>query len=239
MKFNDTTNYEGVIQACERYTGLGKDSISGDSDKLIEFTAYTNTALRKIWHFIFESTGCWEYDDSNQSDLPQATADIVSAQAKYALPSDALTIKRVEMKDDDDNWYVLKPLLRNEIKEAIDEYRDEDGKPEYYRLVGETIEFFPASDYDSTDGLKVYFDRDSVDFASTDTTKETGIASAYEDLVPLYAGLEWLKINLPEDARTAQLKEDYAVGINQLRGYYNKRFPNKKKVFRRRYESYK
>ncbi len=65
MKFNDTTNYEGVIQACERYTGIGKDNISGNSDKLVEFTAYSNTALRKLWSYIFEATGCWEFDDSN------------------------------------------------------------------------------------------------------------------------------------------------------------------------------
>jgi hypothetical protein len=239
MEFNDTTNYEGVIQSCERYTGLGKDSISGDSDKLVEFTAYTNTALRKLWHFIFTSTGCWQYDDSGQSDLPQATANIVQSQTKYALPSDSLTVKRVEAKDSSGDWYVLRPITVSDIGSAVDEYFDTDGQPSYYRLVGETIELFPASDYNSTGGLKVYFDRGSVAFESTDTTDTVGIAGEYVDLVPLYASLEWLKINLPNDARTAQLKEDYAVGVQTLKDYYTRRFPAKKKVLRRKFETYK
>jgi len=239
MQYSNTTTKEGVIQACERYTGLGDAGISSDSDKLLEFTAYTNTALRKLWHYIFESTGCWEYDDSNQTDLPQATANLVQSQAKYALPSDALTIKRVEVADTDGSWQVLKPLIRNDIPVAIDEYFDTDGTPTYYRIVGDTIELFPAPDYNGTSSIKVYFDRGAVEFASTDTTKETGLATPYEDLVPVYASLEWLKINLPADARTAQLKEDFAIGVQNLRSYYNKRFPAKRKKITRQFISYK
>jgi len=239
MQFSNTTTREGVLQACERYTGLGNTVITGDSDKLKEFTAYSNTALRKLWHYVFTSTGVWEYDDSNQSDLPQATTNLVAAQAKYALPSGALAIKRLEVKDSAGNWTVLKPLMRDEIPGAIDEFFETDADPIYYRLIGDTIELFPGSSVNVTGGLKIYFDRGSTTFASTDTTKEVGFAAEYADLVPLYASLEWLKINLPEDARTAQLKEDYAVGVQNLKDYYSKRFPAKKVMITRRYESFK
>jgi len=239
MVYNDTTNKLGIIQSCERYTGLGDAIISGSTDKLMEFTAYSNTILRRLWHTIHESTGCWEYDDSNETDLPQATANLVSGTAKYALPTDALTIKRVEVKDSSGNWVVLKPLIREEIKVAIDEALDTDSLPVYYRLLGDIIELFPASNYNSTSGLKVYYDRGSVAFVYTDTTKNPGIASEYQDLIPLGASIEWLDINLPEDARTAKMQLKYDKGIQELRSFYNKRFPAKKKVMRRLYTSYK
>lgn len=239
MKFNDTTNKSGVIQACERYTGLGDGYISGDSAKLFEFTQHANHSLRKVWHTIFMSTGCWEYDDSNQSDLPQAITNLLDTQSRYALPTGALTVKRVEAKDSGDNWYKLKPLIRNDIGEAIEEFNENDGLPRYYRLIGDTIEIFPASNYNKTGGLKVYFDRGSVEFASTDTTKETGIAGEYEDLIPLYASLQWLSINLAGDQRTAQIKEMFYTKLEELKQYYNRRFPAKKKRITRAYKSYK
>jgi hypothetical protein len=238
MKYNDTTNREGVIQACERYTGLGNTEISGDSDRLLEFTAYTNTSLRSIWHLIFESTGCWKYDDSNQTDLPIATTDIVNAQDKYALPSNTLTVARVEILSSDDVWTQITPLIEKEIGQGMDEFRNADGTPQYYRLVGDTMELFPASNYSQDDSLKIYFDRGTVEFSSTDTNKETGLASAYEDLVPMGASLEWLDINLPEDARTAKLQQKYNLKVLQLKKYYNARFPDKKKIMRRLYKSY-
>jgi hypothetical protein len=237
--FSDLTNKTGIIQACERYCNLGSGKISGDTTLLQDFTNFTNITLSRIWHTVFLATGSWEYDDSNYSDLPQATANLVSGTSKYALPSPTLTIKRVEMKDSSGEWFVLTPLLRDEIKVAIDEYRVADGLPTSYRLLGDTMEIFPASNYNSTGGLKVYFDRGSVSFSTTDTTKTAGFASEYHDLVPLGASLEWLKIHLPEWTGTAQFKEDYAIRIQQLKEYYNRRFPAKKKIMRRLHQTFK
>lgn len=239
MQFNDTTNLSGIIQACERYCNLGNTGISGNATLLKEFTNFTNTTMRRIWHSIFEATGSWEYDDSNQTDLPQATTDLDNGVAKYTLPNEALTVKRLEIKNTAGDWDVLTPLLRDEIKVGIDEYRVADGLPTSYRIVGRTIELFPAPNYDSTSGLKVYFDRGSVAFASTDTTKAPGFASEYHDLVPIGASLEWMKIKTPTSATTAQLKEDYQIGLQNLKTFFNKRFSAKKKIMRRAYHSYK
>lgn len=239
MQFSDTTNNLGIIQACERYTNLGDTGISGDSAKLKDFTAYVNTVMRRLWHSIFEASGSWQYDDSNQTDLPQATTDLVSGTATYALPATALTVKRLEAKDSNGEWYVLKPLVIDEIGEAIPEFFDVDGDPSYYRLVGNTIELFAAPSYNSTGGLKVYYDRGSVAFASTDTTKTPGFASEYHDLVPVGASLEWLKIKQPQDATTARLAEDYASQLQQLNKFYNKRFSDKKLTISRQYQTFK
>jgi hypothetical protein len=239
MVFSDTTNKLGVIQSCERYTGLSDGVISGDATLIKEFTAYANTAMRQAWHIIHEASGCWKFDDSNETDLPQATTALVSAQTKYALPSDTLTIQRVEIKDNSGEWFRLTPLIDAEIKGAVDELFSDDATPLYYKLMGDTIELFPASNYNSAGGLKVYYDRGMTSFVYTDTTKAPGFASEYHDFVPLFASLEWLVINMPGDARTAQIEKKYTQKTLDLKTFYNKRFPDKKKVLRPLYKSYK
>jgi len=239
MQFNDTTNNLGIIQACERYTNLGDTTISGSSDKLKEFTAYANTSLRRIWHNIFMSSGNWIYDDGNQTDLPQATTNIVAAQALYALPSEAVTVQRMEYKDSSGNWSEIYPMTLEEIPTAVDEYMKTDSTPYRYRLVDDTIELFPAPADSVTGGLKIYFERGSVSFVSTDTTEAPGFVSEYHDLVPIGASLEWLKIHLPGDATTAQLKEDWMIGMDNIKKFYNRRFKDKKIVLTRAYSNYK
>lgn len=239
MQFNDTVNLSGLIQACEKNTNLGYGFISGDITLLKEFTNNINITMDKLWHIIFESTGSWEYDDKNSSDLPQATANLVSGTDKYALPSDALTVKRVEMKNSAGDWFVLDPLVREDIKVAIDEYRVADGLPTAYRLVGETLEIFPASNYNSTGGLKVYFDRGSVQFTTADTTKTPGFAQPYHYLAGLGGSLEWLKIHAPADATTTRLENDYVIGTQQFRKFLNSRYPAKHKTISRKYFSFK
>ena len=168
MVFSDTTNLSGLIQECERLCHLGVTGISGTSNLLKEFTSRINEANRIVWTWIFSVNNGWFYDDANQTDLPQASTNIIDGTSKYAIPTEALTVKRIEIKDKNGDWYQLKPITEYDLRGiAIDEFTETDGQPIYYRLLGQTIELFPASDYDSTNGLKVYFDRDVVSFIST------------------------------------------------------------------------
>jgi hypothetical protein len=239
MQFSDTTNNLGIIQACERYTNLGDTTISGNTDKLKEFTAYINTSMRRIWHKIFMSSGEWIYDDGNQTNLPQATTALVDGQATYALPTGALTIQRVEFKDESGIWTEIRPITLDDIHTAVEEYKKEDGKPDTYRLLDDTIELFPAPDFGQVASLKIYFERGSVAFSYTDTTQSPGFVAEYHDLVPLEASLEWLKIHLPGDGTTAQLKEDYTKTEANLMAYYNRRFKAHKIVMTRHYNTFK
>jgi hypothetical protein len=239
MQFNDTTNKNGIIQWCEEYTGLGDGTISGNSDKLLKFTSRVNVVSSRVWHTIFEAQGCWEYDDGNQIDLSIATTDLIVGQADYALPSDSLVVKRVEVSDAQGNWTKLNPLIREDIKVAIPEYFDTDGSPCYYRLLGETIEIFPPSDTFVASGLRVYYDRGSFAFSSSDTTKTAGFALEYHDILPLGSALDWLMVNLPGDARTSQIEKMYYGRLQQLKAFFNKRYPAKHKKITRRFESFK
>jgi hypothetical protein len=195
MIFSSTTTKAGIIQEIERLTDLGQTYISGDATRLAEMTATINRINHRVWHTIFMATGNWQYDDGNYTDLPIATTDLVSGTAKYAIPSDALTIQRVEIKDENGLEYQLTPITKELIKgQAVDEFLDVDSTPMYYSIVNGTMELFPAPNYASTGGLKVYFDRACVDFAYNDTTKTPGFASPYHEAVPVGMAIEWLKM---------------------------------------------
>lgn len=239
MVFSDTTNKLGVIQTCERYTGKGDAGISGDAQLLKEFTAHSNEILRRIWHIIFTASGTWQYDDSNYTDLPQATDTLVSGTDKYALPTETLAIERLEVKDTSGVWKQLKPRDLHSIPAGEGEYFNDDGIPHYYRLLGNTIQLYPAPNYNSSGGLKVFFQRGSVSFESTDTTQTPGFASEYHGAVPKGASLEWFMSNVPTSPVIPRLEKAYQTDLANIKEFYQNRNRHTKPKIARRYQSYK
>lgn len=239
MKYSDTTNKNGIIQRCEDYINQTDAYISGDATRLKRFTAYANEELSRVWHLIFESSGNWKFDDSNYTDLPSAETDLEDGTAKYTLPSDALTIQRVEVLDEDGNETTLTPLTMDDIKVAVDEFKDVDSIPTHYRLFGDVIELFPAPNYDKTDGLVVYFDRAMDSFATSDTTQQPGFASVYHEIIPIGMALKWLKIKTPESNQIPQLEKDYQRINQELMSLYSRRFKSYRQKVSRKRETYK
>jgi hypothetical protein len=239
MQFSDTSTYLGVIQACERYCNLGVAGISGNATLLKEFTAHANMASRDAWQRIFKVNGNWQYDDANQTDLPQATTDLASGTGTYALPSTALAVKRLEVMDSNDEWTTLQPITLEEIPTLGEFLTETNDVPRYYRLTGNTIEVFPKPNYNSTAGLKCFFDRGSVAFANDDTTQAPGFASEFHDYIPVVASIEYLKVKQPNDATLAMLREDRErIGTN-LEKFYGQRFKDKKPRVGRAYSNFK
>lgn len=238
--FSDTTNKLGLIQGCERQCNLGDTGISGDDQRLKEFTAFINEGQRKIWGWIFSVYSGWVYDDKNQTDLPQATCDMVNGTGKYSLPTKALTIKKVSVKNSSGNWYDLSPFTLEDLKGTpLPEWHDVNSTPNYYRLVGNTIELKPAPNYDSTAGLKVYFDREGVDFASTDTTDTPGFASIFHELLSVYGSIQWLKIKEPESGTLKILMNEWQRGEIDIKEFYKRNWQDKRLKITRRKEVFK
>lgn len=225
MKFSDTTNRDGIIQEFERLTDQGIGTVSGDTDKLKDAVATANRVSHRVWHTIFLATGNWQYDDGNYTDLPSATTDLVLGQRRYSLPSEALTIHKVEVKDKDGNWYQLRPITKEKITwEGLDDFMDENGYPIYYRLVNGVIEIYAPTNYNQDDSLKVYFDRDSVDFSTSDTTETLGFVSPYHEIIPIKMAIEWLKVKQPQSPTLPILVQDDLKLENSIREFYGRRF---------------
>jgi len=239
MKYSDTTNKDGIIQRCEDYINQSDAYVSGDTTRLKRFTAYANEELSRVWHLIFENSNNWIFDDSNNTDLPIAETDLEDGTAKYILPTNSLTIKRIEILDSSGNETIVHPLILDDIKVAVDEFKDSNGIPTHYRLFGDVIELFPAPNYDKTDGLVVYFDRGMVEFATDDTTQEPGFASVYHEIIPIGMALKWLKIKTPEGNQISQLEKDYQRINQELMSFYSRRFKNYRQKVSRKRETYK
>ncbi len=226
MQFSDTSNKLGILQACERYCHLGDTGITSVTQILKEFTAHVNMVNRQVWHDIFMAYGGWQYDDSNQTDLPSGSTTLTTDQVSYALPTGAIGVRGIEVKGNGSTWYPLKPATEEMIRQyqAMGYFYSTSGQPEYYQMVGETIRVFPAANYTQASSFKVFFDRGSVAFASSDTTKTPGFASEYHDIIPIGASIEWMKIYEPNGATLANLRIDFKNLQDRIRQFYTSRF---------------
>ena len=224
MQFSDTTNFNGIIQEIERLTDLGLTAISGDATRLKQFTVDINNEMASSWYDIFSASNGWIYDDANQTDLPQGTENLVSGTYRYALPTDALTIERVECKDSGGTWRELEPYIAEKFDGALADIANHGGSPTSYRLVGGTVELYPAPNYASTAGLKVYFKRGAVAFVSTDTTDTIGFASIFHSIIPMGVSIRWLKIKQPNSPSLPNLELEYARLKEQMKDFYANRF---------------
>jgi len=189
MYFNITASGSaaGLIQDCENLLGMAATEISSDTALMKRFTKDINIYYRRVNSWIWESTGTWEYDDSNFTDFPIATSTIVDEQQDYEIPSTAQKIDRVEVLDSDGNYQLLKPFDKSEIKSSsMSEYQETAGMPIYYDLVGRSVFLYPkpSTTYvTATKGLKLYFTRDIDEFAYTDTTTAPGFVSNFHRLL--------------------------------------------------------
>jgi hypothetical protein len=186
-----------------------------------------NKSSREIWAIIHDAYGGWLYDDANQSDLPQATTQLNADQSTYALPSGADTLRTVEVHDDTSaNFIKLRPITLEQIGEkgfSVDGFYETAGIPRFYRPLGTTIELFPAPSYSSAAGLKVYFDRDVVDFASAGANdREAGFASAFHWVVAY--GMAVTYAQRKKLAALPAIQAEYLRGLALIKDYYAKRY---------------
>lgn len=164
-------------------------------------TIYLNTALNRVTSLILKADSLWQFDDTNQTDLPIATTGLVANQQDYSLATTHLTIDRVELKDQSGNWIKLAPIDRKELEqESLTDFLKTAGTPAYYDLVGNSVFLYPKPSYTQSASLKPYFTRGPLEFSYTTNqfTDGTGSASStpgfnslFHNLVPLWMAYEY------------------------------------------------
>lgn len=179
MQFNNDSDNQDIVSLVQDMTGVNTTA------ELQQITRAVNEAYRKIWTWIFESYGGWVFDDGNNKDLPTAKADLVKNQSKYTLPSEALTIRGVEVKNTSDVWHKMQHLSEELIRQfySEQEFRDTSSEPKYYTPYAGLIKLHPAPDYGQAKSLRLSFDRGISRFNSGDTSKEPGFASQFHEAV--------------------------------------------------------
>ena len=157
---------------------------------------------------LFLSDGRWQWDDTNQSDLPVATADIVASQQDYALSVAHLIIDRVEVKANGAQMtYRLSPRdvedpMWGSYFIGLDNVST--AAPMQYDLAQNSIFLYPIPNYSQAASLKVYFRRAQIDFSTGDLSAGTinpGFASLFHDILAYKVAYDYAVINLPSLAQ--------------------------------------
>lgn len=200
--FNDTTNYKGLVQLYEREIGADRGSVSGNTAKLKEFTADVNLALDDFTETAIRTSGTWQFDDSNQTDYPIITTDLVSGQRDYSFTVDGsgnliLDIYKVLVADSSGTFREV---------EAVDAQSEDDtsgfwdgadvgGTPLRYDKTANGIFLDPIPNFNYTDGLKVYINREASYFTDTDTTKKPGVPGLFHKYFVLRPAQDYARRN--------------------------------------------
>ena len=219
MVFNDETNDAGIVQEARYFVGANSTSYP-----IKDITRNINRWFDKAVALIFKSSGRWQWDDSNQTTLPNATTDITSAQQDYTLDVSHLRIDRVEIKNEDGNWSKLIPFDKRDLDGAVEEFEKTDGLPRYYDVVGKSVILYPAPNFSQTDSLKVYFQRRGSYFATDDTTKVAGFAEIFHRYLSLGAAYDYALKNNVQNRNV--LREEISAMEDEIQTFYALRQPD-------------
>ena len=162
-----------------------------------------NSALETLVGKIINADGHWQFDDSNYSDLPVGTGNLVSGQSSYSFAAEYLDILEVMILTTGGIYQRITPFDPSEMNQSWDEWVGSatgtipNGFPQYYDKVGDSIRFdrSPTATHATlTAGLKVRFKRTADLFTSaqvTTGTKVPGIASPYHQLIAYMAAIPY------------------------------------------------
>lgn len=204
IQFSDASNYRGIIQMLEKELGFNRGDISGNSNKLKDFTADINFALDDFFALALTASGKWQLDDSNQTDYPIIKANLVSAQRDYIFTTDGtgnliLDIYKVAILPSATAtlYEEIKPIDQQSESGAEDLVAEQTsgGVPYQYDKTANGIFLDPRPNYNATNGLKVYINREASYFVSTDTTKKPGVPGLFHAYFYFKPALEYARRN--------------------------------------------
>ena len=184
-------NYTDIINKTYFLT-----STNSSSFPIAQITVEANNALDRLVALVFQADNRWQFDDTNQKDLPIATADIVANQQDYSLAVTHLDITRAEIKDSNGNWSLLIPLDQADVyNQSLTDFLKTAGLPVYYDKLGNSIFLYPKPNYSQVSSLKLYFKRGPSYFTVSDTTKTPGVNTLFHDLIPLWIAYNFALAN--------------------------------------------
>ena len=167
-----------------------------------------NAALEELVGDIINADGTFQFDDTNQTDLPRGTGTLVEGQQTYTFASEYLQITMIEVKDSNGNWYKLKPLDQDDLGDrSPDEYfgltsgSPTKGAVEFFDQLGDTIFLYPSPTSTSvtlSGGIRIWFKRTVDLFTTADTTQSPGLPSTHHILLAYMAALPYNAVYHPD-----------------------------------------
>jgi hypothetical protein len=238
MQFSDSANKSGIVELIDANTGSNSTSYTIE-DK----TRDINLALDRVFSLIFSVGGTWQFDDSNHTDYPIITTNLVSGQRDYSFVTDGsgnfvLDIYKVLV---DDGTGVFKELFPvDQQTKAPHNYLDGenlDGIPDTYDKTANGIFLDAIPDYNATGGLKILINRTGSYFVKTDTTKKPGFAALFHEYLALRPSYQYAYRKSLANANV--LKAEMNEMEQALITHYDGREKDSRKVFQGKYRSAK
>jgi len=187
LAFSNPTTKAGIVQLIDDLC----DSNEG-TYPITEKTRDVNLALDEVLSMIFQVGGTWNFDDSNHTDYPTITTNLVSGQRDYPFVTDEsgnliLDIYRVQIADAQGLFVDLVPVdvSGKYAPRGYTDGRNVTGLPNTYDKLANAIFLDPIPNYNEPNGLKVYIDREGSYFTTTDTTKKPGFAGLFHEYLAI------------------------------------------------------
>lgn len=186
MKFHDTSNtHDSLTHYMNSLLQLKESDTT--QYPLATKARDTNIAKYELALLFWQNSSSWDWDDAGNTDLPIFTATLVAEQADYTLPTTAIDVLRVEIRDATGDYYVIHPFDESNVKgRAVTDYGESSGKPSTYRLVARSIFLDPkpkAGSVTTSQGIRIYTNREVKEFSASTTTTEVGFGNLGDALV--------------------------------------------------------
>lgn len=195
------------------------------------FTRYANAWYHRLVFYAWRSSSKWQFDDSNYTDFPEATTDLMVGYEDYSIPSTAIDVLECYVMNASGDYQKLTRINPYTLSGARDEYGETDGMPAEWYLEGNSIILkpAPAAGYVTlTDGLKAILDRDIDPFLTTDTIKEPGFPKMFHRIISLGAAFDFARAH-DMGFQVNLLKPDLDKMTAEFEEYYSKRSRGDKK----------
>jgi len=222
MVFSDTVNNLGIVQ---QVRGLMRvDSTQYPTWKIVNSV---NNWHDRVTGYAIGADRRFQWDDTNHTKLPEGTTALTINVSDYSFLSDEqgnsiLTLLGISLLTGG-KYVPLKLADRNDPTIDLSTFGQESGTPTMYDKIADNIirlDKLPPATVSS--GLKFYFQRAGSYFATSDTTKQPGvapllhrgyvIASAYDGALEL--GLQNLQPLSVERQFEEQKMIEYFAGRN-------------------------
>lgn len=253
LYFSDTSTKRGIVQEYEKECGFEYGDVSGSTDKLATLVAGVNLALDEFVRLAISSEGTWQFDDSNQTDYPIITTNLVSGQRDYTFITDQLgnlildiyqvdvanstglfnTIQPVDVshrtQSPQDTYGAASGLLYTGSLDNFTNGQNATGTPNKYDKLANGIFLDPIPNYNYTNGLKVYVNREGSYFTASDTTKKPGVPGPFHRYFVLKPALDYARRNNTSNYQTLQaelikMEGDEERGIvGSIQRYFSRR----------------
>lgn len=187
MYFNPTDSSNSIIADID-FLLYGTSETFNDEYTLLDRTRNVNITLDETVVEMFKADPNWDYDDSNNTDFPIATTDLVSGQDNYSFPDSTLVITRVRIMDTNGKYKTLEPVTRAELSDT--ELLATGVPTKFYKKGGS---FFPVPipNYGADGGVEIEFQRGANHFASTDINVAPGFNSLFHQILSVGAALRY------------------------------------------------